>query len=164
MANARNSSSKRKGSKIGQSGGLGGPGGRGGSRKSLRPRKGGTSPDLSNDVLQMKPRDLAATLARRANRNPAEGATPYRTAMTALSSYANRHSRTLSPEVRTKLAKAKDELRELFDQQHEGKGKGAPGKKYEKPKAQSRRNPTAKLRAKSAGQSARGGSHKAGGR
>ena len=164
MANARTSSSKKKGSKIGQAGGLGGPGGRGGSRKSLRPRKGGVGADtLSEDMLKMKPRDLANAIARRAGRG-AGTATPYRTAMSAISTYANRHSKSMLPETRTKLAKAKDELRELFDQEHEGKGKGGPGKKYAKPKAQSRRNPTSKQRSKSAGNSARGGSHKAGGR
>lgn len=163
MAHARTSSSKRKGGKVGRIGGLGGPGGRGMGRKSTRPRKGGVSPDVSNEIMKMKPRDLAAFVAETARSNPSPNATPYRTAMAALTTYANRHSRTMLPETRVKLARAKDELRELFDMHHDGKGTGGPGGRYNrKPKAQSRRHPTSKLGPKS--QPARGGSHKAGGR
>lgn len=160
MARSKSSSSKRKGGKVGQAGGLGGPGGRGGGRKSLRPAKGGVDGiELSAELLRMSAPNLARAVKRRAEA-AASGATPYRTAMASLSSYANRHSKDMLPELRTKLASAKDELRDLFDQPHAGKGTGGPGAKRAKPKAQSRRND----RASNAGKSNRGGSHRAGGR
>jgi hypothetical protein len=61
--------------------------------------------------------------------------------MATITSYANRHSRALLPEIRVKLARAKDELRGLFGRPHAGKGTGGPGAKRHKPKAHSRRSP-----------------------
>lgn len=173
MGRSTTSSSKRKGGKVHDRGGLGGPGGRGGRRKTFRPSRGGVDVEgaVSSDMLRLDAREMAAAVKdrtaratdnRRATatdnrRGTASAATPYRTAMSAITAYANRHSKTMRPEVRAKLARAKDHLRELFGIHHEGKGTGGPGKKREKPKAQSRRNPRPPRIAKSA----RGGSHRA---
>ncbi len=72
----------------------------------------------------------------------ATAGTPYRTAMSKLSSHANRHSKSMSPEQRVKLAVAKDEIRATFDMPQNSKGDGGPGKRYQKPRAKSRRDTT----------------------
>ena len=137
MAHATTSGSKRKGGKANRPGGLGGPGGRGGHRWSTTqiPAR-----ELPAGLLARKPHEIAAAVKRDAERETQSAATPYRTAMTTLAAYANRHSKSMLPERRKKLAQAKDELRALFDRPHEGKGVGGPGKKKARPKARSRRN------------------------
>ncbi len=130
---AKSSSSKHRGSKIGRVGGLGGPGGRS-SRSTARQR--GIQP--VHDVARGSARDLADEAERAVGRGVG-GATAYRAAMTALSAYANEHSRTMLPETRRKLAEAKDLIREDFGMTPEAKGAGGPGAKRTKPKVKSRR-------------------------
>lgn len=78
-----------------------------------------------------------------AERSGTGGRTGYRQAMDALEDEVNRNSKQMSPERRKQLGEAKDELRRLSGTgPRKPKGKGAPGKKYYKEKAKSRRNPT----------------------
>jgi hypothetical protein len=155
----RSSGTKHKGSKLHGRGGLGGRGGRGGRRKSLRSGRGGvTAADLSKGMLHLSARDMAVALKDREEAGKGDQtATAYRRAMSTITAFANRHSKTMLPEQRAKLARAKDHLRDLFGIDHTAKGAGGPGAKRTKAKAQSRRNP----RPPRASKSSRGGSHRA---
>ena len=90
-------------------GGLGGPGGRG--TTTTKP------PALPRGIFDKS----AAQIARAAKR---AAGTSYRAAMTAITAYANKHSKTMLPEQRTKLAKAKAAVRKMFDRPAHTKGAG----------------------------------------
>lgn len=141
MPHATTSSSKRKGGKVNRPGGLGGPGGRGGRRWATNTHKRRTAPELPGHILDKSPRAIAAAVKRVAEGQGEAYGTSYRTAMAAISSYANRNSKSMMPERRKKLELAKDELRTMFDRPQNSKGEGGPGKKRAKAKAKSRRNP-----------------------
>ncbi|HWA76072.1 MAG TPA: DUF3175 domain-containing protein [Polyangiaceae bacterium] len=70
--------------------------------------------DLEGEVFKRTPRAIAASLKRSAERSHRRKSPPYRSAMSMLTFYINRGGRNLSPAQRTKLEKAKDELRRLF--------------------------------------------------
>lgn len=141
MAHGTTSSSKRKGGKIKTRGGLGGPGGRGGRRWAMRELETDAARTMSSDLLRLKARDLASAVKASVEREPPGNMTSYRRAMSLISAYADRESKTMKPETRKKLADAKRELREMFGRPQTSYGEGGPGKKNEKPKAKSRRNP-----------------------
>lgn len=141
MAHATTSGSKRKGGKVNRPGGLGGPGGRGGRRWSTYTNKRRTAPELPGNVLDKSPKEIAAAVKDVAEREAETYGTAYRAAMTTITAFADRNSKTMLPERRRKLAQAKDELRVLFDRPQNSKGAGGPGKKRSKAKAKSRRNP-----------------------
>jgi hypothetical protein len=70
--------------------------------------------DLEADVFKRTPRAIATSLKRSAERSHRRKSPPYRSAMSMLTFYINRGGRNLSPTQRTKLEKAKIELRRLF--------------------------------------------------
>ncbi len=141
MPHAITSGSKRKGGKVKGRGGLGGPGGRGGRPKAMREVELELGAGIPRGVNRLSARALAAAVKDAAEREPRGRYTPYRRAMSIITAYANRESKTMKPETRKKLADAKRELRDLFDQPQTSYSQGAPGKERHKAKAKSRRNP-----------------------
>lgn len=76
--------------------------------------------DLDEGVFTKEdPKDIAMSLKRSADRSERRNGTPLQSAMGMLTFYINRAGKNLSKSERTKLEKAKDELRGLF-----GKKKG----------------------------------------
>jgi uncharacterized protein DUF3175 len=72
--------------------------------------------DLKKGVFTLKdPKKIAASLKRSAEASHRRKADPYRSAMSMLVFYINRAGKGLSQADRTRLEKAKDELRKLFD-------------------------------------------------
>ncbi len=61
------------------------------------------------------PRAIATSLKRSAERSHRRKSSPYRSAMSMLTFYINRGGKGLSKRRKSKLEKAKDELRALFD-------------------------------------------------
>lgn len=139
MAHAITSGSKRKGGKLKGRGGLGGPGGRGGRRWAVRELD--LPAGVALDVQHISARELAAAVKDAAEREPSARATAYRRAMSILVDYADRESKKVRPETRKKVADAKRELRDMFDQPQTSYGQGGPGRERHKPKVKSRRSP-----------------------
>jgi hypothetical protein len=71
--------------------------------------------DLKKGVFTLKdPKRIAASLKRSAEASKRRKADPYRSAMSMLVFYINRAGRTLPAAQRTRLERAKDELRKAF--------------------------------------------------
>ena len=70
--------------------------------------------DLEPGVFRGMPAAIARSLKRSAERSHRRKSSPYRSAMSMLSFYANRAGRRLSPTARRKLERAKAELRKLY--------------------------------------------------
>jgi hypothetical protein len=71
--------------------------------------------DLQKGVFTLKdPRKIAASLKRSAENSTRRKSDPYRSAMSMLTFYINRAGKGLSKAHRTRLEKAKDELRKTF--------------------------------------------------
>jgi hypothetical protein len=71
--------------------------------------------DLENSVFTRKdPRQIAQSLKRSAERSKRRKSSPYRSAMSMLVFYINRAGKQLPKAQRTRLEKAKDELRRLY--------------------------------------------------
>jgi hypothetical protein len=69
---------------------------------------------LDEGVFKKGPRAMAASIKRSAERSHRRKATPYRSAMSMLTFYANRAGKNLSPTRKKTIARAKAELRKLF--------------------------------------------------
>jgi len=83
--------------------------------------------DLEPGVFTLKdPKDIAASLKRSAEASRRRKADPFRSAMSMLVFYINRAGKNLSAAERTRLERAKQELRKAF-------GK-APAKRSSKPR------------------------------
>ena len=71
--------------------------------------------DLEKDIFATgNPEQIAKSLKRSAERSRRRKSTPYRSAMSMLTFYANRAGKNLSVRQRKKLEAAKDKLREIF--------------------------------------------------
>lgn len=71
--------------------------------------------DLRKGVFSLKdPKAIAASLKRSAEASKRRKADPFRSAMSMLVFYINRAGKNLSKSDRTRLEKAKDELRKAF--------------------------------------------------
>jgi hypothetical protein len=71
--------------------------------------------DLEQNVFESDdPHKIALSLKRSAERSRRRKSDPYRSAMSMLSFYINRAGKQLSKAQRTRLERAKDELRDLF--------------------------------------------------
>jgi hypothetical protein len=68
---------------------------------------------LDKGVFKKSPRGIALSLKRSAERSRRRKSTPFRSAMSMLTFYANRGGKNLSAAQRKKLDQAKGELREL---------------------------------------------------
>jgi hypothetical protein len=80
--------------------------------------------DLEPGVFALEdPKAIARSLKRSAERSHRRKATPYGSAMSMLTFYINRAGRQLSKAQRTRLERAKEELRALF-----GKGRSSAGR------------------------------------
>jgi hemerythrin-like domain-containing protein len=85
------------------------------SRWSHRVTERSNALDLEHGVFtKSDPRAIARSLKRSAERSRRRKSSAYRSAMSMLTFYINRAGRHLSKAQRTKLDKAKDELRELY--------------------------------------------------
>ena len=72
--------------------------------------------DLKRGVFKLKdPKKIAMSLKRSAEQSHRRKSDPYRSAMSMLTFYINRAGKELSRTDRTRLDKAKDELRKAFD-------------------------------------------------
>ncbi|HEY1559124.1 MAG TPA: DUF3175 domain-containing protein [Kofleriaceae bacterium] len=71
--------------------------------------------DLEPDVFKQSPRAMAASLKRSAEHSKRRKTSPFRSAMSMLVFYENRAGKNLSATARTRLARAKDELRHAFN-------------------------------------------------
>ena len=84
-------------------------------RWSQRVTQHSNSLDLEGGVFSHDdPKDIAASLKRSAERSKRRKGTPYQSAMSMLNFYINRAGRNLSAAQRSRLEKAKDELRDLY--------------------------------------------------
>jgi hypothetical protein len=71
--------------------------------------------DLETGVFTLdSPKEIALSLKRSAEQSHRRKSDPYRSAMSMLNFYINRGGKHLSDADRSKLEKAKDELRKLF--------------------------------------------------
>jgi hypothetical protein len=70
--------------------------------------------DLEHGVFKGGPRAIAASLKRSADRSRRRKGTPYQSAMSMLTFYANRAGRGLDRTEKAKLERAKAELRRLY--------------------------------------------------
>jgi hypothetical protein len=71
--------------------------------------------DLEKDIFATgNPEQIAKSLKRSAERSRRRKSTPYRSAMSMLTFYANRAGKNLSASERRKLEAAKGKLREIF--------------------------------------------------
>jgi uncharacterized protein DUF3175 len=78
--------------------------------------------DLEAKVFQSRdPRRIAASLKRSAEASRRRKGTPYQSAMSMLTFYANRAGRNLSADGRRRLERAKGELRKLFGREPAGR-------------------------------------------
>ena len=72
--------------------------------------------DLDPGVFTMRnPREIAESLRRSAENSTRRKSDPYRSAMSMLTFYINRAGTQLSSTQRSRLERAKDELRALYD-------------------------------------------------
>ena len=86
------------------------------SRWSQRVTRESNALDLEPGVFTMtNPRAIAESLKRSADRSDRRKAEPYQSAMSMLTFYINRAGRQLSTTQRSRLERAKDELRTLYD-------------------------------------------------
>ena len=89
--------------------------------------------DLKEGVFKLKdPKRIAASLKDSADHSERRHSDPYRSAMSMLTLYINRAGAQLQPEDKSKLEKAKEELRQLYHKPESGKTT-ALGRKVEKP-------------------------------
>lgn len=89
--------------------------------------------DLEEGVFKLKdPKRIAESLKDSADHSPRRHSDPYRSAMSMLTFYINRAGAQLQPEDKSKLEKAKEELRQLYQRPTSGKTT-AQGRKVEKP-------------------------------
>ena len=80
--------------------------------------------DLEKGVFTLKdPKEIAVSLKHSAEASERRKSDPYRSAMSMLTFYINRAGKHLSDADRSRLEKAKDELRKLF---HRKAAKPAP--------------------------------------
>jgi len=70
--------------------------------------------DLEDRVFLRTPKQIAASLKRSAERSTRRKSSPFRSAMSMLTFYANRAGRNLSAARKRAIRQAKDELRKLF--------------------------------------------------
>jgi Protein of unknown function (DUF3175) len=86
-----------------------------GRRWSQAVTEGSNALDLQKGVFTLKdPRKIALSLKRSAEQSTRRKSDPYRSAMSMLVFYINRAGKGLSKSDRTRLEKAKDELRKAF--------------------------------------------------
>src|SRR5881409_432664 len=77
--------------------------------------------DLEPGVFaRTDPRSIARSLKRSAERSRRRKSDPFRSAMSMLNFYINRDGRTLPKSKRTRLEKAKEELRDLYRRSRPG--------------------------------------------
>jgi hypothetical protein len=89
--------------------------------------------DLKQGVFKQKsPKRIAESLKDSADHSERRKADPYRSAMSMLTFYINRAGAQLQPEDKTKLERAKEELRRLYHRPSTGQAT-AQGRKVEKP-------------------------------
>ena len=69
---------------------------------------------LENGVFKKTPRAIALSIKRSADRSSRRKSSPFQSAMSMLTFYENRAGKNLSAARKTKIDKAKDELRALF--------------------------------------------------
>lgn len=87
-----------------------------GSRWSKRVMRTSDALDLEPGVFTRgSPRAIALSLKRSAESSRRRKAEPFRSAMSMLSFHINRAGKSLSPERRRILNRAKEELRAVFD-------------------------------------------------
>jgi hypothetical protein len=85
------------------------------SRWSSRVTRESNALDLENHVFAKKdPKAIARSLKRSAEESHRRKSNPYRSAMSMLTFYINRAGKNLSKKDRSKLERAKDELRRLY--------------------------------------------------
>jgi hypothetical protein len=72
---------------------------------------------LQDGVFKKTPRAIALSLKRSAERSTRRKSSPFRSAMSMLTFYENRAGKNLSATRKTKIEKAKDELRALYDRE-----------------------------------------------
>ena len=72
---------------------------------------------LQDGVFKKTPRAIALSLKRSAERTTRRKSSPFRSAMSMLTFYENRAGKNLSATRKTKIEKAKDELRALYDRE-----------------------------------------------
>jgi Protein of unknown function (DUF3175) len=78
--------------------------------------------DLEKGVFSKSdPRAIARSLKRSAERSTRRKADPFRSAMSMLTFYINRAGKHLSASQRTRLEKAKDELRSMYGRPTKGR-------------------------------------------
>lgn len=70
--------------------------------------------DIAPDVFTRGAKAIAQAVKRSAERSQRRKSSPFRSAMSLLTFYANRAGRNLSPRRQQALERAKDELRKLF--------------------------------------------------
>ncbi|HEY2380798.1 MAG TPA: DUF3175 domain-containing protein [Terriglobia bacterium] len=76
--------------------------------------------DLDAGVFSQKsPRSIALSLKRSAERSRRRKSSPFRSAMSMLNFYINRAGKNLPENSRSRLEKAKEELRRLFQRERE---------------------------------------------
>jgi len=84
-------------------------------RWSARVTKHSNALDLQPKIFRSgKPRQVALSLKRSAERSKRRKGTPYRSAMSMLNFYINRAGKNLPKKQKRVLEKAKDELRDVF--------------------------------------------------
>jgi hypothetical protein len=69
---------------------------------------------LEDGVFKKTPRAIALSIKRSAERSDRRKSTPFRSAMSMLTFYENRAGKNLSASRKSKIDKAKDELRDLY--------------------------------------------------
>jgi len=91
------------------------------ARKKTTPKRWSQKVTESSDALTLEdgafkktPRALALSLKRSADRSTRRRSSPFRSAMSMLTFYENRAGKNLSATRKTKIDKAKDELRALY--------------------------------------------------
>jgi hypothetical protein len=72
---------------------------------------------LEDGVFKKTPRAIALSLKRSAEKSARRKSSPFRSAMSMLTFYENRAGKNLSATRKTKIEKAKDELRALYDRE-----------------------------------------------
>ena len=86
-----------------------------GKRWSAQVTKHSNALDLENKVFTLRsPRQIALSLKRSAQASKRRKGTPFQSAMSMLNFYVNRAGKNLSQSRKQTLARAKDELRDLF--------------------------------------------------
>ena len=70
---------------------------------------------LEEGVFKKTPRAIALSLKRSAEKSARRKSSPFRSAMSMLTFYENRAGKNLSATRKSKIEKAKDELRALYD-------------------------------------------------